>query len=123
MSAEQLSLIAGAILSLVFSYVPGVAPWFAGLRSEYKRLLMAGLLLLSAAVVMALSCSSWGADWGIELSLNARKGIFYTGRVQRAPTGARGRVGLDFPAKIIQNPAFIFTRSLTGMSLNPFHPG
>lgn len=68
MTAEQLSLIAGAMLSFVFSYVPGVSPWFAGLRSEYKRLLMAGLLLLSAAVVMALSCSSWGAGWGIELT-------------------------------------------------------
>ena len=45
MTATELSAIAGVVLSLFFSYVPGVKSWFGDLSSEYKQTVM-GLLLL-----------------------------------------------------------------------------
>lgn len=54
-------LLAGAvaiILSLLFSYIPGLNAWFAGLKDEYKRLIMLGLLLLVAGLAYGLAC--WG---------------------------------------------------------------
>jgi putative flippase GtrA len=68
MSPELLASISGIVISLVFSYVPGLNTAFAALRQEYKRLIMAGLLLLTAGAVFGLGCSSWGAAWGIQLT-------------------------------------------------------
>lgn len=68
MSAELISAIAGGLLSLGFSYIPGLNVWFAGLESIYKRLIMAGLLVLVSAVVFGLSCTSWAAAWGIAIT-------------------------------------------------------
>lgn len=68
MSAEMLALIAGSLLSLLFSYVPGLNVWFAGLESTYKRLIMVALLLLVSVSVFAISCTTWGAAWGIEVT-------------------------------------------------------
>jgi hypothetical protein len=56
MTAETLSAVAGVVLSLAFSYVPGLAPWFGQLEATYKRLVMAGSLLIVSIVVVALSC-------------------------------------------------------------------
>lgn len=58
MSAEFLTMIAGVVLSLLFSYVPGLNTWFAALSSLYKRLIMLGLLFLSALGLFSLAC--WG---------------------------------------------------------------
>jgi len=80
MSAESLSLIAGAVLSLVFSYIPGAKGWFMGFEPEIKRLIMLGLILVSAAAVFGLSCLGWGIDLGINLSCN-RSGLL--GMVQQ----------------------------------------
>jgi len=52
-----LALIAGAVLSLLFSYVPGLNAWYAGLLPEVKRLAMAALMLLVAGVVFGLACA------------------------------------------------------------------
>jgi hypothetical protein len=56
MTIDLLALIVGVILSLMFSYVPGLAPKFQALIPETKRLIMAALLFLSAAAVYGLSC-------------------------------------------------------------------
>jgi hypothetical protein len=66
MNAEQLTIIAGAILSLAFSYIPGLktsyaAPSAEPLSAEMKRLVMLGLLLLVVAGVFGLACSRFGA--------------------------------------------------------------
>jgi hypothetical protein len=58
MSAEQLSLIAGILLSLGFSYVPGLNAKFASLAGETKRLIMLGLLLVVSGAVFGLSCAN-----------------------------------------------------------------
>jgi len=58
MTADELSAIAGVVLSLVFSYIPGVSKWFEGLASGYKQLTMGTLLLVVACVIFGLAC--WG---------------------------------------------------------------
>ena len=58
MSAEQLAAIAGIILSLLFSYVPGLSDWYSGLESTKKRLVMAALLLGVAGGVFGLACGN-----------------------------------------------------------------
>ena len=68
MSAESLSLIAGTFLSLVFSYIPGAKDWFMQFEPEVKRLIMLGLIILSAGVVFGLGCLGWGPDLGITLA-------------------------------------------------------
>lgn len=57
MSSELLAAIAGVVLSLAFSYIPGLSTKFAKLQSSTKRLIMAGLLLLTGAAAFGLSCA------------------------------------------------------------------
>ena len=59
MTSDQLSAIAGILLSLVFSYVPGLKDWYDKQDGTRKRLIMAGALLVVAAGVFALSCANW----------------------------------------------------------------
>lgn len=56
MSAEVLALFGGIVVSLVFSYVPGVKPVFSALSPDYKRLVNLGALVLVAAGALGLSC-------------------------------------------------------------------
>ena len=67
MTAEFLSSLAGVLLSLAFSYLPGVSGWFEKLAGNFKRLLMLGLLLLASLALMGLACTRWGA--ALELPL------------------------------------------------------
>ena len=72
-----LSAIAGVILSLLFSYVPRLRDWFKSLGDQpdghndgtKKRLVMAGLLLLSTLAAFGLSCTSFGVDLLVRLNL------------------------------------------------------
>lgn len=59
MSAEGLALISGIVLSLVFSYVPGLEGWFDALEGTSKRLIMLGLLALTAVGVFGVACLGW----------------------------------------------------------------
>ena len=65
MTAEMLASIAGAILSLLFSYVPGLNTWFAALGGEVKRLIMLVALALVAVGSYYLSCSGFGGFLGL----------------------------------------------------------
>lgn len=56
MTAELLASVAGVVLSLAFSYVPGLRPWFDKLSSDYKRLVMLGALLVVAVGAFGLAC-------------------------------------------------------------------
>ena len=67
MSSETLILISGAVLSLLFSYVPSLNTWFAAKSPDIKRLIMAGMLLLVSAAVFGLSCAGLGGEIGIQL--------------------------------------------------------
>jgi len=67
MSAEFLSSVAGIIWSLLFSYVPGVSGWYEKLDGTYKRLIMLGLLAVSAGGAYGLACLGW---FNVGLSCN-----------------------------------------------------
>jgi hypothetical protein len=68
MSADSLSLIAGTVLSLTFSYVPGLHDRFDPLDATNKRLILLGLLVVCAGLIYELGCLGWGASWGIQVS-------------------------------------------------------
>jgi len=70
MSANTLSLIAGAALSLAFSYIPGLREDFELLDPTEKRLVMLGLLLVTTVAVEIMACLGWGALWGLKLTCN-----------------------------------------------------
>lgn len=57
MTAETLGLLAGAVLSLAFSYAPGLNTRFAALPPETKRLIMAGLLLVVSGYAFLEACT------------------------------------------------------------------
>ena len=56
MSPELLSSVSGIVLSLAFSYIPGLNNKFAAIQSDYKRLVMLGALLLVSAGIFGLAC-------------------------------------------------------------------
>lgn len=55
---EVIAALAGSLLSILFSYVPGLSTWYAAKSDEWKKLIMAGLLLAIAVAVYAMQCSS-----------------------------------------------------------------
>jgi len=59
MTAETLSSVSGVVLSLVFSYVPGLSGWYEKLNGVSKRLVMLVALLAVSGSVFGLSCSGW----------------------------------------------------------------
>jgi hypothetical protein len=67
MNAETLSAIAGSLLSLVFSYIPGLHERFELLSSTHKRLVMLAMIGVVGASAFGLSCAGWGMDLGLDL--------------------------------------------------------
>ena len=59
MTPEFISSIAGILLSLVFSFAPGVAAWYEPLAREKKQLIMLGALALVTAASVGLACAGW----------------------------------------------------------------
>jgi hypothetical protein len=57
LTPEVIAMIAGVILSLAFSYIPGLNAAFAKWPPELKRITMLALLLLTSAVVYGLGCA------------------------------------------------------------------
>lgn len=70
MSAECLSMIAGTLLSLVFSYIPGAKDWFMKFDPAVKRLIMLTLIFITAGCIFGLACSAWASDLGISITCN-----------------------------------------------------
>ncbi len=61
MQGEDLSAVAGVLLSVGCSYLPGVREAFDRLAPTQKRLVMLALLSISALVVFGLSCLEPGS--------------------------------------------------------------
>jgi len=68
MTANELTAVAGLFLSLLFSYVPGINNWMAVQTPIQKRLVMLGLLALSAIVVFGISCTPLAATIGLTVA-------------------------------------------------------
>ena len=66
LSPEYLSAGAGLLLSLLFSYVPGVSAWYDALGPTTKRLVMLGLLLAVALASLLYQCRTDLACVGVE---------------------------------------------------------
>ncbi len=59
MSAELLSSVAGVLLSLIFSYTPGLNAKYDALATTQKRLVMLGALVVVSGGAFGLSCANW----------------------------------------------------------------
>jgi hypothetical protein len=68
MTSELLASIAGIVLSVAFSYIPGLAEKWAALPSDKQRLYMLGIMAVAALAVFGLTCAGLG-DWaGVKLA-------------------------------------------------------
>lgn len=68
MSSDLLASYSGILLTLIFSYVPGLNEKYAGLSDTYKKLIMLGMLALVSLGVVGLACSGFGADFGVDVA-------------------------------------------------------
>ena len=68
MTANVISLSAGVILSLLFSYVPGVNGWFNKFDGTRKRLIMLLLLVVAAAAGFGISCLGWAEAFNLSVT-------------------------------------------------------
>jgi hypothetical protein len=59
MTSQQLSAIAGIVLSLAFFYIPGLNDWYNKQPSQTKSLIMLGVMVLTAAGAYGLACLQW----------------------------------------------------------------
>lgn len=57
LTSEILVSIAGVVLSLLFSYIPGLRVWFGALVSEKKQLIMLAALIIVTGGVFGLGCA------------------------------------------------------------------
>lgn len=63
MTPEILNGAAAILLSLGFSYIPGLNTWYGGLKTQEKQLLMLGLLILVGAASFGMACAGWLTDF------------------------------------------------------------
>lgn len=75
MTAEILSAGAGILLSLLFSYIPGLSTWYTKQDGTTKRLVMLGALAALALGVQLLSCIGVSEVLGVLLPACTKAGI------------------------------------------------
>ena len=68
MSAELLASVLAIVMSLAFSYIPGLSDWYAALDRKYKQVVMGVGLVVIAFSVFGLACAGFGAQFGIDLA-------------------------------------------------------
>ena len=68
MSAELLAAVGGLVLSLVFSYIPGLNVKYDALEADKKRLIMLGMLAAVALAIYGMACAGWAARLGIDIA-------------------------------------------------------
>jgi hypothetical protein len=59
MTPELISSVAGIVLSLAFTFVPGLSQWYDPLEKSKKQLIMLGALALVTAGAIVLACVGW----------------------------------------------------------------
>jgi hypothetical protein len=68
MDAQTLALLSGVVLSLLFSYIPGLNTWYAALDGTIKRLIMLALLFVTGLAVVGIACAGFGVALGISVT-------------------------------------------------------
>lgn len=92
MTQELLSATVATILSLGFSYIPGLSSWFDDLNRDEKQLIMGVALVGTAFAVFGLSCA------GVLDSVSCSK------------QGAVGFLGVLFSALIANQSVYQLTK-------------
>ena len=67
--------LAGVVLSLAFSYIPGLNAKWDALEGSVKRLVMLGLIAVIAGVYFGLSCTSLAPDLNITVTCDKAGGL------------------------------------------------
>ncbi len=75
MSAELLSAVAGALISLLCSYIPGLSDWYAAQDGVHKRLWMLAALCVVAAASLGLACLGIVQAGGVALPACSAGGL------------------------------------------------
>lgn len=67
MDLSQISIaaVAGLVLSLAFSYIPGLKDWYDRLTPTPKRALMALALIVVTAALLAYKCRAESGCYGV----------------------------------------------------------
>lgn len=52
---DLISMVVGAVISLLFNYFPGLNTWFSALRTEVKSFIMIGLLAVASVAIYLIS--------------------------------------------------------------------
>jgi hypothetical protein len=134
MTAENLASMVGVILSLGFSYIPGLNTKFARLEGEHKRLIMAGILVDMAGGAFGLNGTDWCACTNCSASGSHAPPLmalpattaWYAARSFTSSIGNTSTVA-PFSARILPNssatPAVAPKRLKAGPALLPNRPG
>lgn len=64
-SVELLAILSGGLLSLLFSYIPGLSTWYERIDANQRRFVMLGMLVLVAAGVYAAGCAGLNGRFGL----------------------------------------------------------
>ena len=59
---NTLAYVSGVVLSLSFSYIPGLRGWYGKLDADWKRLVMLAALALAAAGLYGAACAGLPAQ-------------------------------------------------------------
>lgn len=87
MDQNTLAAVAGTLLSLVFSYVPGFSGWYDSKDAQTKALIMATALFAVAAGAFGLSCAGWGTYFECtETGVQAALTVFFAALVANQVT-------------------------------------
>lgn len=57
LTPELVAAVVAGVLSLAFTYIPGLREKFAALSEDVKKSIMGGLTILAAVVVYVLACT------------------------------------------------------------------
>ena len=93
MTETTLASLAGAVLSLAFSYIPGLTEWYAQLAANYKRLVMLAALIIVTLGIFGASCAGLSAQVSCDM------------------TGAKSLLPLFVSAVIANQAAYMLTPS------------
>lgn len=58
LSAEALGAVFGLVAAVIFAYFPGLNTSYAALKTEYKSLIMIGVMAVVVGLVFAQACTS-----------------------------------------------------------------
>lgn len=68
MTPETLAAFVGIILSLAFSYIPGLRAWFDLRTGDEKRMIMGGVIVAASLILFGVACAGFAADFGLMLA-------------------------------------------------------